>query len=276
MQAIDRREALKTLGASAGAITALGAGTASASHNHNENDGRLYVRIWPQKDSDWYETKYEIHDVLVNFLDQTAVETWSVVYGSVTLKEEFGITYDGGNCDYDSWWSNFQNAVSDRKGDVHLAVTDQTNFANAESTEAWDQGQSDDGDADYSDGEPGYAFVGTAGGYPHTSEDTKRYKNLAIQEVGHAIINSEYCSASSHPEHALGEVRSDGKSTPMVTFYEENTDGDGTDHNPCYDLGESASDGDCNASYDWDGTHTHEITQCTKDAIRQTLNNDGY
>lgn len=263
MAKLNRRELMKNVGTSIAGITALGTGTASASHNHNENDGRLYIRIWPQRNSDWDEAKNEIHDALVSFMNQTAVETWSVVYGDVTLKEEFGITYgDGGDCDYGSWWNDFKNSVSDRQGDVHIAVTDQTNFANAAPTEAWDGG------------EPGYAFVGTRGGYSYTAEDTKRYMNLAIQEVGHAIINEDRIPNSEnldHPEHALGKVRSDGKSTPMVTFYETDPD-----TNPCANLGEESSNGECSSTYDWDKTHTHKVTSCTKEAVKKTLNYDGY
>jgi hypothetical protein len=253
---VSRREALKKFGASAAAAGALSTGTVSAG-------GTLEVHMWPQRSSDRDEVDNEIGDALTHFLDQlytnNAIDGWSLTYDANNLKEEFGITYDGDNCDTGGWFYDFQQAVSNEDGDVHIAVTDQTNFANA-SGECWG-----------SNG-PGYAFVGTAGGYSNTTEDVQRYKNLAKQEVGHVIINEDHISGSlDHPEHALGKVRYNGDSTPMVTFYE-----DSPDYNPCADLGEESSNGNCSSTYSWDGGHQKDVTQCAIDAVKATNQNDGY
>jgi len=257
---ISRRNALKKIGATAGAA-ALATGTAAAG-------GQLDVVVWPHTTSDRDEVDNEIFDSLADFLtqlsDNNAIGDFSLGTRDETLESKIdNLDSIDSNCDTSGWFYDFQQNVTSG-ADVHVAVTDQSNFANA-SGECW-------GSHDY-----GHAFVGTAGGYGETIEDTFRYKNLAKQEVGHVIINEDHISGSlDHPEHALGTITDKGNSTPMLTFYEENTDGDGTDHNPCYDLGEEATNGDCSSYVSWDHYHTNEITQCTIDAVKATYNNDGY
>lgn len=257
---IKRRDALKKIGASAAGTAVLGTGTAAAG-------GKLSIFIWPQRDSDTDEVDNEVFDALAHFLlqlqDEGALSDLSLTAQNETLKSKYGITYDDSKCDDDIWFSDFQQAIENDSfdEDVHVAVTDQSNFANA-SGECWGANG------------PAFAWVGTEGGYPHTTNETQRYKNLAKQEVGHVIINEERIPNDDdldHPEHALGLVTDTGDSTPMVTFYEETPD-----HNPCYDLGGESSNGNCSSTNDWDGTHQRDVTQCAVDAVKATHDNDGY
>jgi hypothetical protein len=235
---------------------ALATGTAAAG-------GQLDVVVWPHTTSDRDEVDNEIFDSLADLLtqlsDNNAIGDFSLGTRDETLESKIdNLDSIDSNCDTGSWFYDFQQNVTSG-ADVHVAVTDQSNFASA-SGECW-------GSNDY-----GHAFVGTAGGYDDTLEYTHRYKNLAKQEVGHVIINEDRIpSSANHPEHALGEVRPDNKSTPLVTFYEESPD-----NNPCASLGESASNGNCNDAYSWYGSHTNQITQCTIDAVKTTYDNDGY
>lgn len=257
---INRRSALKRIGASAAGTTILGAGTAAAG-------GKLSILVWPERSSDRDAVDNEIFDALAHFLlqlqDNDAIGDFSLVTKNETVKETFDITYDESECDDIAWFRDFKQGVEDGNfdEDVHVAVTDKTNFANALG-ECWG-----------SNG-PGAAYVGTAGGYSGTDEDTQRFKNLAKQEVGHVIINEDHIPNNDdleHPEHALGLVTDSGESTPMVTFYEETPD-----NNPCDDLGGESSNGNCHSTNNWDGSHQKDVTQCAIDAVKATFEEDGY
>lgn len=256
---MKRRTALKKLGASAIAAGALGTGTASAG-------GTLSIKIWPNRSSDQDEAENEIFDSLANFLDQLitagAIDGYNLTVADATVQSLSGVTNTiDSNCGTDQWFDDFEATVTDSSYNVHIAVTDRTNFASASSDDGWGSKA------------PSHAFVGTAGGYDSTNQDTERYKNLAIQEVGHVIIDESFINApnTSHKEHALGKVRDDNKSTPMVTYYETNGD-----TNPCYDPGTESENGECSSAWYWTGTHTRSVTDCTIQAVKDTNIAHGY
>jgi hypothetical protein len=257
---ISRRNALKKLGTSAIAAGALTTGTVSAG-------GTLSILVWPNRTSDRDEVDNEIFNSLADFLDQLytggALDGYSLTTKDTTLQSLSGIndTIDS-NCDTSDWFGDFESTVTDDSYNVHVAVTNRTNFASASSDDGWGSKA------------PSHAFVGTAGGYDSTDEDTFRYKNLAKQEVGHVIIDESFLDYpnTSHEEHALGKVRDDNKSTPMVTYYETNGE-----TNPCADtLGTESENGDCSSAWYWDGTHTNEVTDCTIQAVKDTNEAHGY
>jgi hypothetical protein len=264
----NRRTVLKNFGVAAAGLTAYGTGTASAG-------GKLEIVIWKQRSSDDYEADNHVFPALADFLEQLAAEDavgdYSLRVEPETLNEKFGLSYDDSDCDDDTWWDNFRQEIrnSSYDEDVHVAVTDQTKFANAQG-ECW--GSHDQG----------FAMVGTEGGWDSTDEDVERYKNAAIQETGHVIINENHITNNEdldHPEHALGRLKVTdwdnytGPSTPLVVFDEEEPG-----YNGCYELGEEATNGECASGdwVDWDGTHVRDVTDCTIQAVKDTYRYDGY
>lgn len=271
---INRRNALKKIGGTVGAVSIMGTGVTSASD-------LLDIHIWKHKASDDDEARYDIFNALVNFMDQLvandAIGNYSISLEDRLLKDEIG-EYTGGQCPKgeNEWWGKVQDffdpddSDSDeinnqcKDGDVHIAVTDQTNQAGARGV-AWDNSCP-----------PGMAFVGTKGDYGYTYEHKERYQNAAIQEVGHTLMDKSYITVDvggtdGDDQHALGTITRKGRSTPMVTFYER--EGLNACRNPSPEL---ASKGKCDNTYDWDNVHTKEVTQCTIDVIKKTHDEHGF
>lgn len=111
------------------------------------------------------------------------------------------------------------------------------------------------------------AYIGIDGGYSVTNNDQERYSNLAIQEPGHNMIVRDYHNLDDGEDHDLGEVKSDGTSTPMITFYEN-----GNAH-PNLSKDRSGK-GDCAEDGSWDGSHQQKVTNCTREAIEATVNGE--
>ncbi|WP_232688220.1 hypothetical protein [Halobacterium zhouii] len=91
-----------------------------------------------------------------------------------------------------------------------------------------------------------------------------KHRNFAIQEPLHTFIPETYLAEQTTlldpeepDEHQLGVVRSDGSATPMLTGHAGGDD---------WYYGE-ASRGRCQSDHAWDGTHTMELTECTREAV---------
>lgn len=281
---LGRRSVLKNVGAAAAGFTVAGAGQAAALSSCYES---LDIRVWPAYDNQLlndYPEAYDIEDSLQDFVgqleDADAIGTGTVTVNGDSINGEFGIGIGTENdgCTY-TGISDFQSAIYDSNydDDVHVIVSGQSNFASASHGD--NNAYLDDDDS--AEVGTGFAWVGTDGPYPGTNEPVERYKNLAIQEVGHVIIKDEYgASGTDQPDHSLGEIKKanfsypvgyTGPATPMTTYYE-----DEDDHNPCYDLGDAAHQGDCDAASTWNGSHVRQVTGCTIAAVKETCNKEGY
>ena len=286
-QTFNRRSILKKTGgaagglAAAGTATAVGAGTAAASGDD------VTVTIYPRNTGPVPGTPSDVsnvHDAVDGFLTQLedagAIPGYQLDVSSDSLVDKYGDEYDlqpAGNCDGD-WFNEAQNAIeedSDEEDDVYLFVTKHSNFASATGNDAWKPDVT------------GFGWVGTNGDYDVTGDDVGRYKNLAIQEICHEIIDETEIDLDidheGHKEHSMGEIKASsfysdsGPVTPGATFYEADDA-----NNPCHDFddhGSAAHQGDCDSStlfYDeleWDGTHVQEVSDCTVEAIKATYSN---
>ena len=286
----SRRNVLKTVGASAVGLTTVSTGVSSASHLDS-----LSVRIHNRKDvSD--STMDDIQDAVSGFLRQlyenSAIGGYVLKVDSKTLYDRYHgeemccnalDSYDKcdielkDECDGD-WFDEATNAVVHdplMDEDVHLFATTGTNFASAYSPD------NEEGEA-WMDG-PATCWVGTAGDYDSTPDEVGRIKNLAIQEIGHTLIDDDVIDDrdsyddAGEAEHALGTLvrpsywASYGPVTPMATYYED----DGV--NPCgHHKGNAIREGECSSDINWNEEHTQEVTDCTIDAIRKTNDKHGF
>ena len=275
---ITRRNVLKCAGAATAGLAAA-TGTASASDD-------LVVRIHERENVFSWRLD-QIKDALEVFMDDLvawgAIDSYDLEIEDETLYDRYhgeyvdecsGLTCDisqDENCEI-QWASEAAEGIRDdwdQDGNLHLFVTSESNFANpVGGYSVWEDGI-------------GFAWVGTAGGYDDTNYPVGRYKNLAIQELGHVLINADHIDEpagwdDADKEHALGMLYpangfdEPGPVTPMATFYEE--DGE----NPCSTMREAAGYGDCNADIEWNERHRQHVTTCTRRAIEETNDKDGF
>lgn len=290
----SRRKVLQSA-AVVGGLTVGGVGHVSATHN------TLKLTIVPRKlasgsDSVSYSELFDVDDAIGHFFSQIEGHDGISISTDIdleydSLEEQYGNDYDfdhdGGCCDT-TWFDNGKEAIkgdldSYGKTDAFLLVSSQTNYAGA-SSDFYDDGHNDG--VAYEDG-PGFAWVGTQGDYDNVdATDADRYKNASIQETGHALIDHDVIDEgpSGDKEHALGRLRGSypstyrGPSTPMMTFYES------SNSNPCHCAygGDSpilSGDGPdrCSSNIGWDGYVDRDVTECTLDAIRATIDkHSGY
>lgn len=107
-------------------------------------------------------------------------------------------------------------------------------------------------------------------------DDERRFQGAVMQETGHFLIHPDHSGdggSGHHGEHGLGIIRDDGSSTPMLTFYEDERANvcEGDEHSA---LGGDRSTDVCGDNSDWDGTVSLELSDCTLDAISETLQNE--
>ncbi|USZ69466.1 hypothetical protein NGM10_06950 [Halorussus salilacus] len=220
----------------------------------------LSVYLYPNETGDREEAKNEVYDAVKSACDEIYDKT-AVQYYEIALYDyESNVDEVEDEDDGDTYFTNFKDWLGDQGyydyNGVHLGVTDSTNFANAEyvgkGETCWVNGTA--------------AFVGTAGGYDVTNNDTARWKNLAVQEPIHNMVSMEYTyvdDLTEGDEHDLGIIDSDGDSTPMLTFYERD------DTHPTRKHDRSGK-GDCAPDNTWDNTHRLDLTSCSIDAIDYT------
>lgn len=231
-----------------------------------DSEGRPYrsprnlsIFLYPNLSRDEEEARNGVKDALVNLCNQLYFNG-VVTYWAINLYE--GTT----DCDYEyaeddgsTYYNNFRDWVDTNQSGlngIHLGVTHSTNFANAETV---------------SKGETAFnactkAFVGTRQWYTETNEDKKRWMNLAIQEPCHNMICDAYHDLTDGDEHDLGMITNSGDSTPMLTFYERD------DTHPTRSHDRSGKG--CTKYNRWEETHTHDVTDCTIDAIDKTINGE--
>jgi hypothetical protein len=220
--------------------------------------GSMYVYLYPNKSwaTDEEKARNEVADALSTFgrqlYNSAVIDYWEInLYEGHTDCE-----YEYGEDDGSTYKTNFYNWIDSNYGSrrgIHLGVTHHTSFANAESMSP--------GDSAFQACTK--AFVGTKGDYDVTEEDKQRWMNLAVQEPAHNMIVDDYHDKDAGDEHDLGEIKSSGSSTPMLTFYERE------DTHPTRDHDRSGK-GECSEDGTWDGTHIRTVTTCTEDAIQAT------
>lgn len=224
----------------------------------------LDVYVYPNELRDEYITDNEIIPAITDMLDQLYGFDAISSYRIYRHTEQSDVNYIEAEEDGGTYYDNFRDYVNRNNYDdllgIHLGVTSSTRYANAEYV----------GKGDSAFVSATRAFVGVRGDYAITTENIQRYQNAAIQESLHNSIVSEYqdlAYLAENDEHQLGMIRSDGKSTPMLVFYEE------AGANP---IGRSpeAQKGYCQSDTTWSHEHTRGMTFCSKEAVKITGDND--
>lgn len=107
-------------------------------------------------------------------------------------------------------------------------------------------------------------------GVADTETHRGKHENFAIQEPLHTFIPEAYVAEQTTlldpdepDEHQFGVVRSDGSATPMLTGHAGPDD---------WYYG-AANLGRCRSEREWNGTHSTELTECTREAVELAAQN---
>lgn len=217
--------------------------------NYTWLDGRgsddtryLQMLVYPNTSAERDECKNGILDALRHFGDQL-YDANSITKYNIYFHEDEPYLYSP---DASTFFDNFDQWLTDSGHDkyygAHLGVSD-----NWSGGLAW--GSDYHGGTAFSIAQTAVAGSGTSASY---------YKNTAIQEVGHTIINNnlsevEAMLTDNNDEHELGKIYSSNYASPMTSGYGVST----------------SQYGDCASTYDYYSETTY-ATRCTDDAVYYT------
>lgn len=266
---LSRRSILKRGGGVAAALSTAGVGSASSlSHN-----AAVSVTVHPLTDrvTNADEAYLEnVQQAIDYFLSDVSDRlgwffSYEVDVADDPLDEQYLDSYEIDDCPdgLDNNIGVYDEIEEDpsKEADVHVVVTEQSPFAGVDGNEEYSEVWTD---------KPAVPWVGVDNGGPYGTfiDRTERYKNAAIQEMVHVLVDpneTDLVSDIGTQEHELGKINDEGESTPCLTFYQ--TD-DANDCNP-NDLTNKGPDR-CRTDNEWRYSFTRDATDCTLDAVMET------